>query len=268
VLDVVMLRIRAWEVVARYNDVLTDFAEGRGSNELTSGAEGLLNSLASLPSEEITEKIGSFMGVLQSVLSMSAQERSRQVFMKLLDEGAPLIQNKFIMLLRDDANEFYNVRLGLRDRDLGRQRDQLVNHAFDFYQLMREYKETPELNKVTAKAKVVYGKFVNPKNANKMKPNPDARKSVNDSVMKQLENHLANMEAKSRNMETIDAELLAYRDVLIKYEMLIDQIAKTIEKLVVTKKHTSAFDDNVNKLAWSTTQLLWSTRVYYDIRWK
>jgi hypothetical protein len=232
--DVILVRMLAWDVVARYNDVLTGLAEGRSARELTIGVEGLVDSLESFPIEEVTEKIGSiapFMGVLQSVLSMAAQERSRQVFMELLDEGAPLIQNKFIKLLRDDEEDFYDVRLGLRDRAFSRQRDQLGNHAEDFYNLMKEYKETPNLKSVTAKAKAVLDEFVGSKQANMMKPNPDARKIVTPLVESQLNELLSNMEAKARKMEAIDAELLAYRQMLFNYDNMIIEVSDTLNKL-------------------------------------
>ncbi|MBU2628355.1 MAG: hypothetical protein KKE61_07050, partial [Proteobacteria bacterium] len=52
-MDDIQIRIQAWGVIERYNDVLSRLAEGKSVNEVAAAADGLVTSLSNFPLEEI-----------------------------------------------------------------------------------------------------------------------------------------------------------------------------------------------------------------------
>lgn len=130
--DHVAVRFQAWEVVAKYNDALTRLAEGQSGQQVASAVGGLIQSLNDFPIDQIkglATEISPFLAPLKVLVAEAEKERSKQEFLTVLARGAPLINGRFIQLLRDDTANFYNIKKGLNDFQYERMVDQVAHEV-------------------------------------------------------------------------------------------------------------------------------------------
>lgn len=116
--DDVAVRMRAWNVVGRFNDAITALAEGRSAAEVPTAADGVLQSLNAFPIDGVKDlgaDLVPFAGAIKGLLAAAEREISKQAFLHALTNYGPVIRNNFIGLLRRDIDEFYRVRFGLND---------------------------------------------------------------------------------------------------------------------------------------------------------
>ena len=105
-MDRVVVRMKAWDVVARYNDLLTALAEGRAADELAGAVDGLSSSLGSFPIAAVAvawTEVSGYLAPLKPLALEAVRERSRRDFIAAVGKGGPLIADKFLKLLREDA---------------------------------------------------------------------------------------------------------------------------------------------------------------------
>lgn len=116
--DHIGVRMKAWEVVARYNDLLTALAEGKGADQLLGALDGFSDSLGAFPVAAVklaTAQVQAYLAPLRPLLKDALREKSRRDFVAAVAKGAPIIEGNFLDLLRADAEDFYRVRKGLND---------------------------------------------------------------------------------------------------------------------------------------------------------
>ncbi|MDX1429798.1 MAG: hypothetical protein R3282_05900 [Rhodothermales bacterium] len=237
--DVVAVRMQAWEIVARYNDVLSGLAEGKRAEQLVAVTEGLFESLSSFPIEDVADAAGSFapfMSVLKTVIAKAAEERSRQDFVMLVEKGDPAIRGTFIALLREDSIRFFEVRKTLNDRAYSRLERDLRDLGADFLTLMQHYEPTEKLRSVTAAAKVALDEF---DMGSAMQVNDNGNENFTELAESQLNGLVAAMTDKGAAMKAKRAELIAYHDLLTSYVSLVNQMAAALERLGLAARTTS-----------------------------
>jgi hypothetical protein len=133
--DGVTVRFRAWQVVAEYNDALTALIEGRPQAEVAGEVGGLLESLRSFPVSAVAdaaEGLTPFGGLIKSVLGQVQRAYEAEQFREAVLAGSELIPG-FVALSIADAQDFYDMRRGLRDRA----RDPLLDSIRSDAQLFR-----------------------------------------------------------------------------------------------------------------------------------
>ena len=132
----IAVRIKAWDVVGRYNEVLTALAEGRSASEAAGLVDGLYQNLASFPFESIGQAASEavpFIGALKTLLNKAQNEWSRREFIRVVTEGGPWIRSLFIESLKADTENFYNIRFLLNDSAYQDKLDEIVDLAQEFY---------------------------------------------------------------------------------------------------------------------------------------
>ena len=119
-IDHITVRLRAWNVVARFNDALLAVAEGRDTPHVAGAADALLHSLNTFPLEAVRD-VGAdvipFAGAIAAVLTAAERELSRRAFLQTLAKYGPVVREQFIGLLKQDVDDFYRMRFLLNDRE-------------------------------------------------------------------------------------------------------------------------------------------------------
>jgi len=119
-IDHVAVRMNAWTVVARYNDLLTALAEGKGADTLVGAVDGLTSSLSGFPTAAVAAsaaEVTTFLAPLKPLLQEVYREKQRRQFLEAVAKGSDLIEGKFLNLLREDATSFYKAKYGLNELD-------------------------------------------------------------------------------------------------------------------------------------------------------
>ncbi|MHC5024879.1 MAG: hypothetical protein ACYTGG_13415, partial [Planctomycetota bacterium] len=123
--DAVVVRMKAWAVLARYNEALVSLAEGRDPAELNAAADGLMQSIATL-STDIAADIAPFGDVIKAVLAQAQRAIEVKKFREVVRAADPLVQQLSAYLL-DDTRNFYEIRRGLRNIKYSRTTDRIVD---------------------------------------------------------------------------------------------------------------------------------------------
>jgi len=115
----VAVYMKAWEVIARYNDFLTAIIEGKETGEIEAAYQGFKVVSANLP-EKLAKGVSKALGPWQSVVDLAveaaAAEARRQRFIAKVKEGAPVVAAMF-KILRDDVPNFAGLELAVNDID-------------------------------------------------------------------------------------------------------------------------------------------------------
>ena len=289
-IDVIGVRMQAWEVVARYNDALTALAEGKSAAELTATVEGLANSLANFPIGEVAEAVGSlapWLGSLKTLVAAAETQRSRRKFLEAVTMGAPLIHGTkpvktpvdyckskkrflenvgFIGLLKADASDFYCLRLSLHLSAKSAITDPASDLARQFNSLSKQYKpdeknllkgEIDEMNMLYAKMGLKKGQF-------HIGENP--QKTYTDNIHAQLVQIKEQVAEKARKVENLEAALAAYQQTLVAYVKLIDKLSKTTQALRLAAEVPVQPLPSVEELSRVYIELRQAIEIYKNMR--
>lgn len=238
--DHVLVRMQAWDVVARYNDLLTALAEGKPADELAGAVDGLSASLNNFPLKAIAAsaaEVSGYLAPLKALALEAAREHSRRQFVEAVARGAPLINDKFIALLREDAADFYRVRAGLNDIEIAALAEAANATGVRMAELAASFQASRDADAALAafnadveKLPVLTGgvRLVTPvKSATRatVPLTPEAKAQI-ASLSQDGRTQLAKVAAK-------DDELNAYRQVLIAYLALLSELERSLRSLQV-----------------------------------
>jgi hypothetical protein len=236
--DHVLVRMQAWDVVARYNDLLTGLAEGKPADELAGAVDGLAASLNNFPLKAIAAsaaEVSGYLAPLKALALEAAREQSRRQFVEAVGKGAPLINDKFIVLLREDAGDFYRVRAGLNDLEIAALAETANATGVRLGELAASFQASREADAAMAafngdveKLPVLTGgvRLVAPVKVaprGNSPPTPEARAQI-AGLAQDGKAQLAKVAAK-------DDELNAYRQVLIAYLALLNELERSLRNL-------------------------------------
>lgn len=238
--DHVLVRMQAWEVVARYNDLLTALAEGKPADELAGAVDGLAASLNNFPLKAVAASAAEVFGYLAPLKALAleaAREHSRRQFVEAVGKGAPLINDKFIALLREDAADFYRVRAGLNDLEIAALAEtanatgvRLADLAASFQASREADAAIATFNAEVEKLPVLAGgvRLVTP-----VKAAPRGNAVLTPEAKAQIASLAQDGRAQLAKVAAKDDELNAYRQVLIAYLALLNELERSLRNLQV-----------------------------------
>jgi hypothetical protein len=246
----VTVRILAWDTVQRYNDVLLSLAEGKSAAQVSAAVDGLMQSLATFPLEDIAGAVSNvtpYVGILKELLALAEFERSRRKFVAAVKQGAPLIGvpiqpapasgdketfQSFLKLLRDDAENFYNIRKGLNDLAYNRILDEADALRRHYRTLALDYKPNNDLEKLTtevneklASVKLSVIELTGEEKAQTTEPYTPIIHSQLVQISEQIG---AKVDAARKKI----GELEAYKSMLDAYVKLIDQVSESLQAVL------------------------------------
>jgi hypothetical protein len=251
--DVVGVRMKAWEVVARYNDTLTALAEGKSADALKASVEGLTASLQNFPIAKVAGAVGNispWIGSLTTLLAAAEAERSRQEFIDVVDKGAPLILGTsrvkagsgdpvdigFLGLLQADAENFFNVRLALNIIAYTRITDSADTLGGQYQALATDYGHPEDLKKLTATVNEQF-KALDP-NLEPVKLSSTGTKTYSTNIHSQLVQISVQVADKALAAQQLTAELADYKKVLTSYMELLLGVRESLQGLQVAVQNT------------------------------
>jgi hypothetical protein len=236
--DHVLVRMQAWDVVARYNDLLTALAEGKPADELAAAVDGLSASLNNFPLKAIAAsaaEVSGYLAPLRALALEAAREHSRRQFVEAVGKGAPLINDKFIVLLREDAADFYRVRAGLNDLEIAALAESANATGVQLGELAASFQASREADAAIAafnadveKLPVLAGgvRLVAP-----VKPAQRGTAALTPEAKAQLASLAQDGRAQLARVAATDDEINAYRQVLIAYLALLNELERSLRNL-------------------------------------
>ncbi len=238
--DHVLVRMQAWDVVARYNDLLTALAEGKPADELAGAVDGLSASLNNFPLKAVAAsaaEVSGYLAPLKALALEAAREHSRRQFVEAVGKGAPLINDKFIVLLREDAADFYRVRAGLNDLEIAALAEsanatgvQMADLAASFLSSREADAALASFNAEADKLPQLAGgvRLVAP-----VKAAPRGTAALTPEAKAQIASLAQDGRSRLARVAAKDDELNAYRQVLIAYLALLNELERSLRNLQV-----------------------------------
>jgi hypothetical protein len=236
--DAVAVRMQAWDVVARYNDLLTDLAEGKSANELAGAVDGLSSSLAAFPIASVAlsaTQVSGYLAPLKPLALEAVREKSRRDFVAAVGKGGDLINGTFLKLLRDDTKDFYAARKGLNDMAYEPLCNQIARIATRFDTLAKPLQDSPEIQQTRLALNAQLARL--PPLSSSGKPRvPPVDASAGSAVptpvqVLQLETLTTTATGLVDKALAKDAELEAYEKVLAAYVALLNQVETSMHGL-------------------------------------
>lgn len=234
--DHIGVRMKAWEVVARYNDLLTALAEGKAADQLLGALDGFSDSLAGFPVAAVklaTAQVQAYLAPLRPLLKDALREKSRRDFAAAVAKGAPYIEGNFLDLLRADAEDFYRVRKGLNDLEYRPLLSDVRARAKRIAKTLPEADKPEELVEPVQKLNARLAAL--PLNADGKAPIPPL--PLLDLNVFGSQPAAATLEALDEAAAACDKALAknealrAYRDVLVAHVALLDQMGQSLAAL-------------------------------------
>ena len=242
-LDEVGVRMHAWNVLARYNETLMAIAQGRSTAEISAAVDGLTQALSKFQVRAISEATADvipYAGVAKAALEIIEREIAAHRFIESIQAVYPEI-NKFLDLLESDAQNFYNIRLGLHNLDYDLIVDQIADHVGLFQDLSKDFnipadtgeEETthriyPLITQINDTLAVIPDW---PSDNILVLSQSGDREYTELAHSKFLE--LANeIERKAAEARAVDDQLIAYRNMLIQYVKLVQQTMRALNTVV------------------------------------
>ena len=235
--DAVAVRMQAWDVVARYNDLLTDLAEGKAANELAGAVDGLSSSLAAFPITSVAlsaTQVSGYLAPLKPLALEAVREKSRRDFVAAVGKGGDLINGTFLKLLRDDTKDFYAARKGLNDMAYEPLVNQVARIATRFDTLAKPLQDSPEVQQTRLALNAQLARLAPLSSGKPRIPPVDAStgSAVPTAVqVLQLETLTTTATGLVADALAKDAELEAYEKVLAAYVALLNQVETSMHGL-------------------------------------
>lgn len=250
--DAIIIRMQAWDVIARYNDVLTGLAEGKSVAQVTAAVDGLFESLSSFPIEAVGSAlgpVGPFIGALKVLLAKAEQERARREFINAVEIGAPLIEKNpkkkgsdnlsFLDLLEEDIRDFYRIHKALNDRVFERILDAVADLRDECSTLAKLYKPTDELRAETQEINDLIASVDIEETIEKIQLEDTAAKVYTPIIHSQIVRLKGQIAERVNAAKQKTAELLAYREMLASYVKLLSQMSRSLKELRLAAENTT-----------------------------
>ncbi len=242
-IDHIAVRMKAWDVVARYNDLLTALAEGKSADELAAAVDGLSNSLGTFPIAEVAlswTQVSGYLAPLKPLALEAVREQSRRKFVAAVAQGGPLITDKFITLLKEDTKYFYRVRWGLNTQEYEPVVDEVNEAGKRFVAVAKQFQQTPEVVSTLEALNASVSRLPAQKvgtatqpamNPVTLKPPAAGAPPPTPEALVQLQSLQADAAALVAQALAKDAELDAYRQVLTHYVEMLNQLDQSMRAL-------------------------------------
>lgn len=240
-LDDVLVRMKAWDVVARYNDLLTALAEGRAADELAGAVDSLSASLANFPIAAVAStaaEVSGYLAPLRALALEAVREHSRRQFVAAVGKGGPLITDKFLKLLREDTSDFYRVRRILNDREISVLAESANATTLNLAGLAAGFQASGEIDGKIADLRTeieLLPVLAGGRRLVRVPELPAQRggAALTPAAKTQMLSLAQDATAQVARVAAKDDELIAYRQVLVAYVVMLDQLEHSMRALQI-----------------------------------
>jgi len=223
--DAVVVRMKAWAVLADYNAALVALAEGRSSEEIAGAAEGLLSSVGALSAEAAAD-LAPFGGVITSALEQLQRGIERREFERAVRGAEPLIADLAGYLVQD-ARSFYNVRLGLRNLAYSAETDAAADRRDAIEDLLARHEHEGEdrsASEIADRVNASLSALPDWREEDLLMMPPLGEAPYTAALHAQLSSLAGEIGERVKSAREIDARLLAYRETLSGYVRLVRRL--------------------------------------------
>ena len=271
-IDHVAVRIKAWDVVARYNDLLSALAEGKAATELTSAIDALSTSLGGFPIAQVAATaadVTAFLAPLKPLIEEAFREKQRRDFVDAVAKGGDLIYGKFLKLLREDVADFFQIRKGLNDLVYNPVVDSVADTTAKFSELASQLQKTPALDQALTTLNAEIAKLPS---STRDKPALEpvtvsfGNGAATPEQLEQLRTYTAQARDSVAKALEENAELDAYADVLTAYKGLLNQLEQSMRNLQVAASQSRPTIPRGEELQRSVLLLREAYDSYKDMR--
>ena len=238
--DDLAVRIQALETVARYNDILSALAEGKSVAQVKASANGFAGSLERLQSVignpsfgKLTAGLGSYLPLVNTVLGIIENARTRAQFIEATRRGEPLVR-QILDIFIEDTRDFYGVRYTLIDTQVARLKVAIRDNGETMQTLARAHlaptgsdqmKELKDLeDKVAAKLSAIG--FTGTKF--QLLPGGAGASPYSELVATQLVQFDASIESQVSGHNALVTKMNTYHALLSKYVSLLEQTKQNL----------------------------------------
>ena len=238
--DDLAVRLQALETVARYNDILSALAEGKSVAQVKASANGFAGSLERLQSVignpsfgKLTAGLGSYLPLVNTVLGIIENARTRAQFIEATRRGEPLVR-QILDFFIEDTRDFYGVRYSLIDTQVARLKVAIRDNGETMQTLARAHlaptgsdqmKELKDLEeKVAAKLSAIG--FTGTKF--QLLPGGAGASPYSELVATQLVQFDASIESQVSGHNALVTKMNTYHTLLSKYVSLLEQTKQNL----------------------------------------
>ena len=238
--DDLAVRLQALDTVARYNDILSALAEGKSVAQVKASAKGFATSLERLQSVignpslgKLTSSLGSYLPLVNTVLGIIENARTRAEFIEATRRGEPLVR-QILDIFIEDTRDFYGVRYTLIDTSVARLKTAIQDNRETMQKLARAHlaptdpeqvKELKELeDKVAAKLSAIG--FTGTKF--QLPPGGAGASPYGELVATQLVQFDATIERQVSDHNALVTKMNTYHGLLSKYVSLLEQTKQNL----------------------------------------
>ena len=238
--DDLAVRLQALDTVARYNDILSALAEGKSVAQVKASAKGFATSLERLQSVignpslgKLTSSLGSYLPLVNTVLGIIENARTRAEFIEATRRGEPLVR-QILDIFIEDTRDFYGVRYTLIDTQVVRLKTAIQDNRETMQTLARSHlaptdsdqvKDLKELeDKVAAKLSAIG--FTGTKF--QLPPGGAGASPYSELVATQLVQFDATIESQVSDYNALVTKMNTYHGLLAKYVSLLEQTKQNL----------------------------------------
>jgi hypothetical protein len=241
------VRLKAWEVIAAYNEALAAVAAGAKASDIEGAVNGFVGALKSFPVAEIADLAAKgvpYIGVATKILELVQREvEARRFRDALLKTEEPM--KDFVGLLRKDAVLFRNYRVTLLDERFVEQEIAIFGQADRFRMVASAHGWNPpaEVNaligEVNANRALAAGVETFSAIADVAATPPPPPPGEQDLKLVELRTLAQAMEREANDARATVSELAAYHELMRRYVLLIGEFERTLAELTTAAKNNS-----------------------------
>lgn len=266
--DGIDVRLRALEVVSRYNDTMLAIAEGRRQEQLKEHMSGLAGAVEKLPASVLgsTPIAGQVVGILGTLLEVAQQAHDVSEFKRGIREGRPII-TAIIDFFINGTKEYSETQHSVSTLGFTAILDEFGAVQADIFAIAKSRSETTDTALLHArKAAVadvnqVYVDVYFMRSGEAPKANQlvvfdpksaDPAAVYNSLVQSQLMQHLASAQALKERAEKIVASTRALHEALTNFAQLwlsVEQALTAVEASLDNPRSTEAIAGDIKKYA-------------------
>lgn len=277
--DDVGVRLRAWQVLGQYSEALAAVAQGRSADEIAASVDGLIHTLQTFPSRTVVDaamQVTPFAGAAKLALEVIEREAAARRFAQAVRAAQPAIE-RFLVLLEDDAQSFYNIRKGLHHLAVAERSDRMNDLARTVARIAVEFKLPVEqgtdadhgtVHEVINQINETFGAIPDwPQDG--FLPSLPAEASGNDYTNlahSQLEQLADEIRRHAAEIRALDDQLLAYRAVMTLYVKSIRRTRRALLELALPPRQQRTAQTIASELFAAALQLKRAINDYKQAR--
>jgi hypothetical protein len=229
--DPVRVRMLAWEVVGRYEQALEALADGRSSAEVATAVNQLYMAVS-----DITEAAADVAPFAKPAIAVvQGLQRAIEVgqFKRCVREAQPMIAAYAGLLLRD-SEAIYNVRLGMRHKAYSRKTDQLADLRSSVTALLAGTtlsSDDASASDLARRANQAIEKLPDWKAEDLLQLPAPGDMAYTAALHAQAGALVSQIEAVAAEALAVDEQFLAYRDMMVRYVALVNQMDESHRRL-------------------------------------